>query len=326
MHPTRRRVLAAGAAVAATAPFPAAAQDAAAFPSRPIRFILPFPPGSGTDISARAVAKAITDQTGQAVVVDNRAGGNGLIAAQASAAAPPDGYTVFVTTMTTQAVNLALYRKLPYDPIKDFVPVTRFALSPMLLVVRNTPDQPRNVAELVQLARTKPGGLNYASGNTSSRVAGAVLMKHAGANATHVPYKGTPQGLADLLAGQVDFFFPDLTPVVPLVKDGKLRALGVTGADRIASLPEVRTMSEAGFPIELVTWSGAYVPTGTPRPIVERLNALLLKGLDSQEYKDITARSGSRIAPLSLEAFGAFTLAEVDRWGSAVRAANIEPE
>jgi tripartite-type tricarboxylate transporter receptor subunit TctC len=312
--------------VAATAPFGAAAQDAASFPSRPIRFILPFPPGSGTDISARAVAKAITDQTGQAVVVDNRAGGNGLIAAQASAAAPADGYTVFVTTMTTQAVNLALYRKLPYDPIKDFVPVTRFALSPMLLVVRNTPDQPKTVAELVQLARTKPGGLNYASGNTSSRVAGAVLMKHAGANATHVPYKGTPQGLADLLAGQVDFFFPDLTPVVPLVKDGKLRALGVTGTDRIASLPEVRTMSEAGYPIELVTWSGAYVPAGTPRPIVERLNALLLKGLDSQEYKDITARSGSRIAPLSLEAFGAFTLAEVDRWGNAVRAANIEPE
>jgi len=277
-------------------------------------------------VSARTVAKVVTEITGQPVVVDNRAGGNGLIAAQAAKEAAPDGYTVFITTMTTQAVNLALYRKLPYDPSKDFIPITRFALSPMLLVVRNTPDQPKTVAELVELAKTKPGGLNYASGNTSSRVAGAVLMSQAGAKATHVPYKGTPQGLADLISGQIDFFFPDLTPVVPLVKEGKLRALGVTGADRIPSLPEVRTMAETGFPVNLVTWAGAFVPAGTPKPVVDRLHALLLRALASEDYKAVTERSGSRVAPMSPEAFAAFNRSEIDNWGNAVRAAGIEPE
>ena len=323
MNPNRRSLLASAAALAAV---PAARAQAPAYPSKPIRFILPFPPGSGTDTGARVVAKQITEMTGQSVVVDNRAGGNGLIAAQAAAQAPADGYTVFVTTMTTQAVNLSLYRKLPYDPQKDFVAVCRFALSPMLLVVRNTDDLPKTVAELVERMRRSPTPMNYASGNTSSQVAAGVLKQLAGAQATHVPYKGTPQGLTDLIAGQVDFFFPDLTPSVPLVKDGKLRALGVTGKSRIASLPDLPTMRETGFPVDLVTWSGAFVPTGTPRPVVERLNELMVKALASAEYIELTKRSGTVSAPTTPEQFAAFVREEVELWGAAVRAAGIEPQ
>ena len=323
MIPTRRRVLAGLAALAAA---PSGRAQAPAFPTKPLRFILPFPAGSGTDVGARIVAKQITEATGQPVIVDNRAGGNGLIAAQAAAQAPADGHTVFITTMTTQAVNLSLYRKLPYDPQKDFLPVTRFSLSPMLLVVRNADDQPKTVAELVERLRRSPTPLNYASGNTSSQVAAGVLTKLTGTTATHVPYKGTPQGLTDLIAGQVDFFFPDLTPSVPLVKDGKLRALAVTGRSRIASLPDLPTMREAGFPVDLVTWSGAFVPAGTPRPVVERLNELMRKALSSAEYAELSKRSGTTTLPTSPEEFAAFVREEVELWGSAVRAAGIEPQ
>jgi tripartite-type tricarboxylate transporter receptor subunit TctC len=320
----RRRVIAGAAGALAVAPFGASAQ--AAYPTKPIRFILPFPPGSGTDIGARITAKQITDMTGQPVIVDNRAGGNGLIAAQAAATSLNDGYTVFITTMTTQAVNLSLYKKLPYDPQADFIPVMRFGLSPMLCVVRNVDDQPKTLAELVERARKASAPLNFASGNTSSMVAGSAFLKQIGAKGTHVSYKGTPQGLTDLLAGQVDFFFPDLTPSVPLVQQGKLRALGVTGVQRIGSLPDVPTMTEAGVPIELVTWSGAFLPAGTPRPIVDKLNELLNKALASPEYQELSKRSGTSTAPNSPEAFAAFVKSEVKLWGDAVRAAGIEPQ
>jgi tripartite-type tricarboxylate transporter receptor subunit TctC len=170
------------------------------------------------------------------VVVDNRAGGNGLIAAQAAASAAPDGYTIFVTTMTTQAVNLALYRKLPYDPQKDFLPITRFSQSPMLLVVRNAPDAPKSVAELIERARKSSPPLSYASGNTSSQVAAAVLMSKAGASAIHVPYKGTPQGMADLIAGQIDFFFPDQPfNLVRCVRTGRYTPASGRAPERIAA-------------------------------------------------------------------------------------------
>lgn len=323
MKPVRRFIFCSAVALV-LAPSIGPAQEA--YPNKTIKFIVPFPAGSGTDIGARVIAKQIAETTGQSVVVDNRAGANGLIAAQAAALSPPDGYTVFVTTMTTQAVNLSLYRKLPYDPQKDFLPVTRFALSPMLLVVRNTAGQPQTVAELVERARSATTPLNYASGNTSSQVAAAVLMSLVGAKATHVPYKGTPQGLTDLIGGQVDFFFPDLTPSVPLVKDGKLRALAVTGAQRIPSLPDLPTMREAGFAVDLVAWSGAFVPTGTPRPIIERLNELMRKALASDDYQELSRRSGTSTAGLSPEAFGAFVRSEIEVWGNAVRAAGIEPQ
>mgnify|MGYP000976197464 CR=1 FL=1 len=244
----------------------------------------------------------------------------------AAAAAPKDGYTVFVTTMSTQSVNLALYKKLPYDPQRDFTAVTVLALSPMLLVVRNTDDQPKTVAELVERIRRSTTPPSYASGNTSSQVAGASFLAQLDAKGIHVPYKGTPQGITDLLSGRIDFFFPDLTPVVPLVQAGRLRALAVTGRDRIGPLPAVPTMAEAGFPVNLVTWSGAFLPAGTPKPVVDRLYELMRAALTGPEYQAHNKRVGTLAGGLPPDRFAAFVKDEVAVWGDAVRAAGIEPE
>lgn len=312
--------------LAAVALMPLTAASQPAYPSKPIRFILPFPPGSGTDIGARIIAQSITAQTGQSVVVDNRAGGNGVIAAQAVAQAAPDGYTVFVTTMTTQSVNPFLFKKLPYDPVRDFAPVTLFAHSPMILIVRNTEDAPKSLAELTDRIRRNPGKYSFASGNTSSRLAAETYVGGIGGNAVHVPYKGTPQAILDVINGQIEFMFPDLSPAVPLVKSGQLRALAVTGKRRVGSVPELPTMGEAGVPVELVAWSGAFVPAGTPRPVVERLNALMHTALASKEYREQNARSGTESAPMTPEQFAEFLRSETENWGRAVKAAGIQPE
>lgn len=306
---------------------PLAAVAQADYPAKPIKIIIPFPAGSGTDSSARFVAQQIAQQTGQAVVVDNKPGANGFIAAQAAAQAAPDGYTIFITTMTTQSVNPFLFKKLPYDPVNDFEPVSLISQSPMLLVVRNTDDQPRTVAELTARAR-KPGAMiSYASGNTSSRVAAETFKQIARVDFLHVPYKGTPQGISDLLGGQVDLMFPDLTPSVPLVKDGRLRALGVTGLRRISSLPEVPTMAEAGLAgFDLVTWSAAFVPAKTPKAVVDKLNALIAKGLATREAQVHYARTGSEATPSTPAELADFAKSELVKWGRAVRAAGIEPE
>ncbi len=324
------RIVLTGLAAAATLSSPALAQTAgagaAAYPSKAIRFILPFPPGSGTDIGARILAQQVSVQTGQPVVVDNRAGGNGLIAAQAAAQAPADGYTVFVTTMTTQAVNLSLYKKLPYDPAKDFAPVTLLNKSPMLLIVRAAPDAPKSVAELSERIRRSPGKVNFASGNTSSRVGAEMYRSLIGGEVVHVPYKGTPQAIVDVISGQIDFMFPDLSPAVPLVKSGQLRALGVTGNRRVGSLPDVPTMAEAGVPVDLVAWSGAFVPAGTPRPIIDRLNKLMHTAMSSREYQEQAVKSGTEPTPMSPEQFGEFVRSEVENWARAVKASGIQPE
>lgn len=304
-----------------------AAESATDFPSKPIRFVLPFPAGSGTDASARFVAQAITEATGQAVVVENKPGGDGIVAAVAAARAAPDGYTVFITTMTTQSVNPHLHRKLPYDPVKDFSPVTLLTLSPMILVVRNTPDQPKSLDELTALARRRDGKLNYATGNTSSRVAAEFYAHKNGLHFQRVPYRGTPQGLTDLLGGQVDFMFPDLSPAVPLVKDGKLRGLTVTATTRLAVLPQIPTTKEAGLPdLQLYTWSAAFVPSGTPPAITEKLNALIGKALKTQAAVDHYGKSGVRPAPSTTAELAAFCRAELENWGNAVKVAEIEVE
>lgn len=306
---------------------PLAAVAQADYPAKPIKIIIPFPAGSGTDSSARFVAQQITQQTGQAVVVDNKPGANGFIAAQAAAQAAPDGYTMFITTMTTQSVNPFLFKKLPYDPVKDFEPVSLISLSPMLLVMRNAEDRPKTVAELTARAKMASGKMTYASGNTSSRVAAETYKKMAGVDLLHVPYKGTPQAITDLLGGQVDLMFPDLTPSVPLVKDGRLRALGVTGSKRISILPDVPTMAEAGLTgFDLVTWSAAFVPAKTPKPVVDRLSELIRKALSTKEARDHYSRTGSEPSPSSPSELETFTKSELVKWGRAVKAAGIEPE
>jgi tripartite-type tricarboxylate transporter receptor subunit TctC len=298
----------------------------AKYPSKPIRIIVPFPAGSGTDASARYVAQHMSEILGQPVVVDNRAGGNGFIAAQAVAQSPADGYTIFVTTMTTQSVNPHLYKKLPYDPFKDFTPVAMITKSPMVLVVRNTPGEPKSLAEMTAKAKKGSAKMTYASGNTSSRVSAEMYANQSGIKLLQVPYKGTPQALTDLIGGQVDLMFPDLTPAVPLVKDGKLRALAVTGTRRVPVLPDVPTMAEAGVPVDLVAWAGALVPAGTPPQIVNQLSEVMQKVLSTQQAKEFFARYGGEPTPSSAAEMEQFLKKELDNWGRAIRVAGIEPE
>ena len=313
--------------VVSLASAPSVAADDPAFPTRPIRFVLPFPPGSGTDASARFVGQAMTDATHQAVVVDNRTGADGFIAASAVARADPDGYTVFITTMTTQSVNPHIYRQLPYDPVKDFAPVSLFNRSPMVMLVRNAADTPKNFADFAVYAKKHDGPLTYATGNTSSRVAAEFYAHKVGFPVTRVPFRGTPQGLTELLAGRIDFMFVDMSPAVPLVKDGKLRALAILGDRRLDALPDVPTTVELGMPdLQLTTWSAAYVPSGTPKPIVERLSALIQKALSTPDAKAFFAKSGVQAAPSTPDELGAFTRSEYDVWGRAVRFAEIPKE
>lgn len=303
---------------------PVSAQTAATYPDKPIKFILPFPAGSGTDSSARFVGQGITEATKQPVIVDNRPGADGIIAAQAVARAPADGYTVFITTMTTQSVNPHLYKKLPYDPMKDFAAVSLISRSPMMLVVRNTPDQPKTLAEFTAYAKNRAEPLNYATGNTSSRVAAEFYGRKAGIKVARVPYKGTPQGLVDLLGGQVDFMFVDLAPVVPLVKAGKLRGLAVTSAERLPALPDVPTTAELGMPdLQLYTWAGAFVPAATPKAIVDKLSAIMQKTLRDKVAIAYFGKNGVEPAPMSPEELTTFAKSEYESWGRAVRMAEI---
>lgn len=298
----------------------------AAYPDRSITVIVPFPAGSGTDTSARITGQTITEQAKQAVVVENRAGASGFIAAQAAAKAAPDGYTVFITTNTTHAANAALFKKLPYDPIKDFEPVSLLGKSGLVLVVR--PDSPYNtVNDLIKYARANPDKLTFAGGSTSTRIAGELFKEASGSRAVYVPYKGVPQALIDLMGGQFDFMIADLNPSLPLIQQGKLKALAVTTTKRYGPLPNVPTLAESGLPgFEMVAWSAAFVPAGTPRPVIDRLNQLIRAGQKSKTYQEFTARSGGEAAAGTPEDLAAFVRSETEKWAKAVKAAGIEPE
>jgi tripartite-type tricarboxylate transporter receptor subunit TctC len=301
--------------------------SAADFPTKPIRMILPFPAGSGSDQSARVAANYISRETGQPVIVDNRPGASGFIAAQAAAQAAPDGHTIFVTTMTTQSVNPHIFRKLPYEPAKDFAPVALLSQTPMVLVVANAPGQPRTAGELIAKMKSPDGNIKYASGNTSTLVAAGIFSKLVNAPALNVPYKGVPQALNDLMGGRIDFMYADLATAVPLVQQGKLRALGATGLRRIPTLPEVPTMRELGTPIDITAWAGAFVPSKTPQVVIVRLNELIVSAMQSKEAQERLARNGAEAPPrMGPEEFGRFTADELELWGRAVRSAGIQPE
>lgn len=300
--------------------------QSAEYPTRTIKFVLPFPPGSGTDQAARAAANYIALATGQSVIVENKPGANGLIAAQQAAQADPDGYTVFITSMTTQSVNPFLYKNLPYDPVKDFIPVAMLSQNAMVLVVRNQPDQPKSVDELTTRLKGSAKKLNFASGNTSSLIAAETYRNIVAGSAVHIPYKGIPQAMIDLLGGTVDFMFSDLTVATPVVQQGRARALGVTGSKRASTFPDVPTMSEAGVPIELTIWNGAYVPAGTPAPVVARLNELLNNATQTEEAKQRFRQTGGSVIAMSPEEFKKFNEREIEIWRKAVQKAGIQPE
>ncbi len=299
---------------------------AQAYPAKAITFVVPFAAGSATDQLARAVGQSVTTDTRQPVVVDNKAGASGMIAAQFVAKAPADGYTVLITTNTTHAANEHLYKKLPYDPVKDFVPVTGLGKGGQVLVVNaNAPY--KNVGELLAAAKKNPGKLSFGSGSSSSRVAGEMLKQLAHVDILHVPYKSNPLAITDLLGGQIDLMITDTSTGVPQVKSGKLRALGYSTQKRSAQLPDVPTIDEAGVKgYDMGYWFAAYVPAGTPAPLVARLNELLAQATKSAAAKSFYEMAGSEPWPTTPEELAKFQAAETQKWGKVIKAAGIEAE
>ena len=322
---TRRSLLATSLALAATAALPQLTH-AQAYPSKPITFVVPFAAGSATDQLARALGQSVGDQSKQPVIVDNKAGASGMIAAAQVAKAAPDGYTVLITTNTTHAANEHLYKKLSYDPVKDFAPITGLGKGGQVLVVRT--DAPyKNVMDLVAAAKKTPGKLSFGSGSSSSRTAGEMFKQLSGTDILHVPYKSNPNAITDLLGGQIDFMITDTSTGVPQVKGGKLKALGVSTTERNPLLPEVPTIAEAGVKgYDMGYWFAAYAPAGTPPAAVAKLRELLAAATQSPAAKSFFDGSGSVAWTTSPEALAKFQADETAKWGKVIKAAGIEPE
>jgi tripartite-type tricarboxylate transporter receptor subunit TctC len=294
---------------------------AQAWPSKPIKWVVPFAPGGTTDILARTVGEKLGAALGQPVIVENRPGAGGGVGADFVAKSPPDGYTLVGGTISTHAINASLYKSLPYDPVRDFVPITLIARLPNLLVVN--PSVPaKNVAELVALMKANPGKYTFASsGNgTSQHLSGELFKSIAGVDMQHVPYKGSPPALQDVVGGQVTMTFDNITTALPLAKAGNLRALAVTTAQRSAVAPEIPTMAEAGLAgYEIGSWQGVFAPAGTPPEIVRRLNTEIVRILKSPEIHDKLIALGAEPVGNSVDEFTAMVRSEVAKWGDVVK-------
>ena len=299
---------------------------AQAYPSKAMVFVVPFAAGSATDQLARVLGQSITEQTKQAVVIDNKAGASGMLAAQASARALPDGYTVLITTNTTHAANEHLYKKLGYDPVKDFLPVSGLGKGGQVLVV-NTTAPYKTVADLVAAAKKTPGKLSFGSGSSSSRVAGEMFKQLSGTDILHVPYKSNPMAITDLLGGQIDMMITDTSTGVPQVKALKLRALGYSAQKRSSQLPDVPTLDEAGITgYDMGYWFAAYVPAGTPSPVIAKLNQILHHAVKSNGAKAFFDSSGSEPWLTTPDDLAKFQFAETQKWGRVIKGAGIEAE
>jgi tripartite-type tricarboxylate transporter receptor subunit TctC len=299
---------------------------AQAYPSRVITVVTPFAAGSGTDVITRIIGKQLTSALGQSVIVDNKPGANGIIAASAVVHAPPDGYTLFATGNTTHSANPSLVKDLSYDPVKDFTPIVRTGNFTFVLVVGK--DFPANsVAELVAYARSHPGKVTYASANSPGIVSGAILGKRANIDLTHVPYKSSPQALTDVMAGRVSMSFIDFATASPHLKSGALRALAVTSTERSALLPELPTMQEAGIaPFNVTSWSGYFGPARLPPAIVARLNGEISKIVAMPDIKSQLAGLGFDAFSTSPEQLESFVKAEIQNWHGMAKDADIEPQ
>jgi tripartite-type tricarboxylate transporter receptor subunit TctC len=300
------------------------AASAEPYPSQRLTLIVPFPPGSATDGVTRHLAESIRVATNVSVVVENKPGADGNLAALAVLKAEPDGYTAFVTTNSTQAANISLFNSLPYDPKADFAPVAGIMTIPMMLTVKS--DFPAtSVAEFVELAKQRPKPLSFGSGNTSSRGAAELFRFREGIELQHVPYRGMPQALTDLMGGQIDCVFADPASAQGLVQDGKLRALAVTSSKRIETMPGLPTIAESGLPgYELNAWVGVFVRANTPPEIVARLNSLVNGFVNSAEAKNYLATVGATPFPSTPQELGAFQETDTRRWAEIVETAKIE--
>jgi tripartite-type tricarboxylate transporter receptor subunit TctC len=301
------------------------AASAQNFPSRPITIVVGSSAGSATDGLARAIGLELTKETGQPVIVDNRAGAFGGIAAQFVARAQPDGYTVFMTTNTTQSANPHLQKKLSYDPIKDFAPVSLLTKGYQLLVV-NPQVKANNVAELIAAAKAAPGKLNYGSGSSSAQVATELFQQMTGTRFNYVPYKANPPAVLDLVAGQTELMIADLATTLPHVKAGKLRALGVSSPKRLPLVQGVPAIAESLPGYEFGYWNALYAPAGTPAPVVQRLNALMHRAIQTPAVQKLVEQAGMEAALSTPEELARFQLAELNRWGQIIKTAGIAAE
>jgi len=297
------------------------------YPTRPIRMVVPFPPGGGNDLLARSISQPLSQAIGQSVVVDNRGGAGGQIGATLAAAAAPDGYTIFLGSIGNLTFLPVLQSKLQYEPIRDFAPVTLLATSPFILVV-NPAVPAKSVKELIALAKAQPGKLNYGSAGPGSslHMTGELFKLESGADITHVPYKGTAPALIDLLSGQVQMLFSTMPSVVPHVKTGKLRGLGVSSLKRAAAVPDVPPIAEAVPGFEVLNWQGIVVPKKTPEAIVQKLNRALLEALKSPETIKALANQGLDAAGGTPGEFGALIKSEIGKYGKVAKAANLRLE
>ncbi|MBY4598623.1 tripartite tricarboxylate transporter substrate binding protein [Ottowia caeni] len=313
--------LLAAASVAATGLGVAATAAAQTFPTKPITIVVPFSAGGTTDILARIVAQPLGTELGQPVVIDNRAGAGGNIGAAIAAKAPADGHTLFMGTVGTHAINASLYKKLPYDPIKDFAPLSRVASVPNLLVAH--PSRPyKTIKELIAYGKANPGKVNYASAGSGSSIhlSGELFESMTKVGMVHIPYRGSAPAVNDLLAGQVDIMFDNMPSAIQHVRAGKLRAIAVTTAKRSDQLPQVPTIAESGVPgYEATSWFGLFTNAGTPAPVVAKLNAALAKVLAQPDVKKRIAEQGGMIQAETPEQFAAFIQAESQKWGKVVR-------
>ena len=310
---------------AALAPWPARAQDA--WPSRPIRFILPFPPGGGTDILGRLIAERLTANLGQPVVAENRGGAGGNVGAEAAAKSAPDGYTI-VLVAPSLAISPSLYSTLGYDPVKDFAPVSLVATVPNVMITN--PSVPaKTLAEFIRLAKSKPGEMNFGSGGsgTSNHLAGELFNIVAGVKLVHIPYKGVNLAMNDVLSGRVQLVFIGIPAAAPHIKAGKLRALALVAPQRSSVLPDVPTVAEAGLPrFEVTTWYGILAPAGTPRPVVERLNGELGKIMHSSELKERLEALATDPMTSTPEQFADLIRREIAKWREVVREAGVKAD
>ena len=296
------------------------------FPNKPLRMIVPFPAAGGADIFARLVSRKLADQVGQGVVVDNRAGASGIIGSEAVAKSPADGYTMLLGTTGTHSTNPVVYAKLPYDPIRDYAPISLVAEAPFVLVVH--PSLPvRTVKELIAFAKTRPGELNYGSAGigSSSHLGFEQFSLMAGIRMSHVPYKGLPLATGDTIAGNLTMTWDSISASAPMIRNQRLRALGIGSLKRSPLMPDLPTIAEAALPgFELVSWYGIFAPAGTPADIVRRLNSEIVKAVASPELREQYAALGATQVSNTPEEFAAMLKRDIAKWGKVARDTKIE--
>jgi tripartite-type tricarboxylate transporter receptor subunit TctC len=296
------------------------------YPVRPIRFIVPFPPGGGTDIYARIIGPKLAEALRQQVVVDNRAGAAGALGAELAAKAPSDGYTIWIGQTSNLVIVPALRAKLSYDPIKDFAPITLISKAPSVMVV-NAGSPITSVTDLVAAAKSAPAGkLTYATAGvgSSSHITGELFKQTARVDITHVPYKGASPAMIDLRGGRITYMGTSLASAAQFVKEGKIRAIATTGAKRARMLPDVPTVAEQGYPgFESTSWLGMLTPAGVPRPIIDRLNREIVTLLDTPEVQRMVLAEGGEIVSGTPEDFGAFLRSELPKWAQVIKKAGI---